>query len=50
MERNQIIGLALIMMMLVGYQILAPQTEPPKTNLATQTKSSATAAVAPAPR
>ena len=50
MERNQIIGLALIMMMLVGYQILAPQTEPPKTNPATQTKSSATAAVAPAPR
>ncbi|AYQ32678.1 membrane protein insertase YidC [Runella sp. SP2] len=50
MERNQIIGLALIMMMLIGYQILAPQTEPPKTNPATQTKSSATAAVAPAPR
>lgn len=50
MERNQIIGLVLIMTMLIGYQILAPQPEPPKTNPSTQTKSSATAAVAPAPR
>ena len=50
MESNQIIRLARIMMMLVEYQILAPQTAPPKPTRATQTKSSATAAVAPAPR
>ncbi|MEZ4903535.1 MAG: membrane protein insertase YidC [Spirosomataceae bacterium] len=36
MERNQIIGLVLIMTMLIGYQYFVPSPEPPKSNPATQ--------------
>jgi len=50
MERNQIIGLVLILMMLVGYQILAPQPEPPKANPSTKTNATAAATSTPAPR
>lgn len=39
MERNQIIGLVLIMAMLIGYQLIAPSPEPPKTNPDTQAKN-----------
>lgn len=39
MERNQIIGLALIMTMLIGYQLLAPSPEPAKPNPTEQTKN-----------
>lgn len=50
MERNQIIGLALILTMLIAYQILAPQPETPKANPETKAKSSAVASATPAPR
>lgn len=39
MERNQIIGLVLIMTMLIGYQLLVPSPEPTKPNPASQVKS-----------
>lgn len=39
MERNQIIGLVLIMAMLIGYQLIVPSPEPPKTNPDTQAKN-----------
>ncbi len=45
MERNQIIGLALIMTMLIGYQILVPSPEPTKPNPATQTQNKAQSSV-----
>lgn len=50
MERNQIIGLALILTMLIAYQILAPQPETPKANPETKAKSSAVVSATPAPR
>jgi YidC/Oxa1 family membrane protein insertase len=39
MERNQIIGLVLIMAMLIGYQLIVPSPEPPKPNPDTQAKN-----------
>ncbi|MFN4144605.1 MAG: membrane protein insertase YidC [Runella sp.] len=50
MERNQIIGLVLIMVMLIGYQLLVPSPEPPKpapVPQAQQSTPSATKAVLP---
>jgi YidC/Oxa1 family membrane protein insertase len=47
MERNQIIGLALIMTMLIGYQLLAPSPEPTKPTPAAQTKNKANPSAAP---
>ncbi|MFN8343384.1 MAG: membrane protein insertase YidC [Spirosomataceae bacterium] len=49
MERNQIIGLVLIMTMLIGYQLLVPNTEPPKPNPTAQVKTQPNAAI-PAPQ
>lgn len=40
MERNQIIGLVLIMAMLVGYQYFVPSPEPTKPNSTAQVKNS----------
>lgn len=46
MERNQIIGLVLIMAMLIGYQLLVPSPEPPKPNPTTQATNKANPTVA----
>lgn len=46
MERNQIIGLVLIMTMLIGYQLLVPSPEPTKPNPASQVKNKSNTAVA----
>jgi len=46
MDRNQIIGMVLIMMMLIGYQLLVPTPDTPKPTPAATTTPKATPAAA----